>query len=66
MKYLKVEAVIKIDEDLFSLNDKDEIKWFTDIMKDKENTFLQIWSNEFGDEICSTYDFKWNLLTEFK
>ena len=66
MKYLKVEAIIEIDESLYPLNDKDDLKWFLDIMKDKENTNLQIWSNDIGDEVCSTFDFKWNILTELK
>ena len=66
MKYLKVEAIIEIDESLYPLNDKDDIKWFIDIFNDKENTSLQVWSNDIGDEVCSTNDFKWTILTELK
>ena len=66
MKYLKVEAIIEIDENLYPLVDKDDIKWFLDIFNDKENTSLQVWSNDIGDEVCSTNDFKWTILTEFK
>jgi hypothetical protein len=66
MKYLKVEAIIEIDESLYPLNDKDDLKWFLYIMKDKENTSLQVWSNDIGDKVCSTFDFKWNILTELK
>jgi hypothetical protein len=66
MSYLKVEAIIKIDANLFTLKDKDDIKWFLEMMNDTENTILQVWSNDIGDEICSTKDFKWNILTELK
>jgi len=66
MSYLKVEAIIKIDANLFTLKDKDDIKWFLEMMNDTENTILQVWSNDIGDEVCSTKDFKWNILTELK
>lgn len=64
MKLIKVEALIEIDENMFPLNDSEDINWFIEIMKDKENTNLQIWSNDIGDEICSTNNFKWSILTE--
>lgn len=64
MKLIKVEALIEIDENMFPLNDSEDINWFVEIMKDKENTNLQIWSNDIGDEICSTNNFKWSILTE--
>ena len=66
MNYLKVEAIIEIDKSMFPIKDKDDLKWFLELMDDKENTSLQIWSNDIGDEVCSTYDFKWSILTEFK
>jgi hypothetical protein len=66
MKYLKVEALIEIDESLYPLNDKDDIKWFLDLFYDKENTSLQVWSNDIGDEVCSTNDFKWSIFTEIE
>jgi len=66
MNYLKVEAIIEIDENMFPFKDKDDIKWFLEMMNDTENTLLQVWSNDIGDEVCSTKDFKWNILTELK
>jgi Fic family protein len=66
MNYLKVEAIIEIDENMFPLKDKDDIKWFLEMMNDTENTFLQVWSNDIGDEVCKTNSFKWTILTELK
>jgi Fic family protein len=66
MNYLKVEAIIEIDESMFPLKDKDDIKWFLEMMNDTENTSLQVWSNDIGDEVCKTNSFKWTILTELK
>jgi|694.fasta_scaffold02779_31 hypothetical protein len=64
MKYLKLEAIIKIDENLYSLSTKEDIKFFVETLNDKDNTTLQLWSNDIGDEICSTNEFKWIILSE--
>ena len=48
------------------LEDKDDIKWFLEMMNDTENTSLQVWSNDIGDEVCKTNSFKWKILTELK
>lgn len=66
MNYLKVEAIIELDENMFPLKDKDDIKWFLEMMNDVENTTLQVWSNDIGDEVCNTNSFKWSILTELK
>lgn len=66
MNYLKVEAIIEIDENMFPLKDKEDIKFFIDAMKNKEETSLQIWNDDMGDQICVTNEFKWTLLTEIK
>lgn len=66
MKYIKVEAIIPIDENIFGLTDKDDIDWFNDIMNDKETISIQIWSNDIGDEVCSTDNFKWEILNQNK
>ena len=66
MNYLKVEAIIEIDENMFPLKDKEDIKFFIDAMKNKEETSLQIWNDDIGDQICVTNEFKWTLLTEIK
>ena len=51
---------------MFPLKDKDDIKWFLEMMNDVENTTLQVWSNDIGDEVCNTNSFKWSILTELK
>jgi hypothetical protein len=66
MKYIKVEAIIPIDENFFPLVDKDDINWFTDLMNDKENISIQIWSNDIGDEVCSNTNFKWEFYNQNK
>jgi hypothetical protein len=66
MNYLKVEAIIEIDENMFPLDDKDDKKWFLEMMNDVKNTSLQIWSDDIGDEVCKTNTFKWTILTELK
>jgi hypothetical protein len=66
MKYIKVEAIIPIDENFFPLVDKDDINWFTDLMNDKENISIQIWSNDIGDEVCSNTNFKWKFYNQNK
>lgn len=66
MKYLKIEALIEIDENLYPGESKDDLKFFIDALNSKEDTSLQIWNNDIGDEICSTEDFKWTILTELK
>ena len=58
---LKIEAIIEIDEALW-FNDFEEREWFEDILNDKEGTFLQLWSNEVGDEIGQTSEFKYEIL----
>jgi len=64
MKYIKVESIIKIDENLYSLDTKEDINFFVETLNDKDNTILQLWSNDIGDEICSTNEFKWTILSE--
>ena len=66
MKYIKVEAIIPLDENVFPLVDKDEINWFNDIMNDKENISIQIWSNDIGDEICNSKNFRWKFINQEK
>jgi hypothetical protein len=58
---LKIEAIIEVDEALW-FNDLEEKEWFEDILNDKEGTFLQLWSNEVGDEIGQTSEFKYEIL----
>lgn len=66
MKFLKVEAIMEIDEECFPLDYKEEIDFFLDILNDKEQTRLMVFSNDIGDEVCITNDFKWKIFTELK
>ena len=66
MKYLKVQAIMEIDETCFPLDEKDDLNYFLDILNDKEHTRLMVFSNDLGDEVCITNDFKWTILTELK
>ena len=43
---------------------QDEIDWFESVLADKENTSLQLWSNDIGDQICSTKDFYYKIIYE--
>ena len=60
---IKIEAVIELDSELWPMEDKSEIEWFNEMMADKENAFLMLWSNDIGDEIGSTKEFKYEIIT---
>lgn len=60
---IKIEAVIELDAELWPMEDKSEIEWFNEMMADKENAFLMLWSNDIGDEIGSTKEFKYEIIT---
>lgn len=64
MAQIKIEAIIEIDENVFELDDREEKEWFIDMMNDKEHTNLLLWSNDIGDEIGSTFQFKWELINK--
>lgn len=64
MAQIKIEAIIEIDENVFGLDDQVEKEWFIDMMNDKEHTNLLLWSNDIGDEIGSTFKFKWELINK--
>ena len=64
MAQIKIEAIIEIDENYYSLDDQEEREWFIDMMNDKEHTNLLLWSNDIGDEIGSTFQFKWELINK--
>ena len=64
MAQIKIEAIIEIDENYILLDDQEEREWFIDMMNDKNNTYLLLWSNKIGDEIGSTFQFKWELINK--
>jgi hypothetical protein len=59
---LRVSAIIDIDEAYYDLEDEEEMKWFKDLMEDKENTSLMVWSNDIGDEVGSTFKFDYEII----
>jgi hypothetical protein len=59
---IKVEAIIDIDPAYGDLTDKDEKEWFDSILNDKEGTMLILWSNDVGDEIGQTCEFKHKVI----
>jgi hypothetical protein len=58
---IKIECEIEV-VDSYWFNDEEELLWFKDILEDKEGTFVQLWSNEVGDEIGQTSNFKYEIL----
>ena len=58
---IKIEAIIEVDDSLWC-NDKDELLWFIDVLEDKKDTFVQLWSNDIGDEIGQSSNFKYEIL----
>jgi hypothetical protein len=60
---IKIEAVIEVEDDVwYSHADKEEFDWFKSLLNDKENTLVVLHSNEVGDTIGETYNFKWEIL----
>ena len=63
---IKIEAVIDVDDCLFFFSDQDEIDWFNSVLNDKKHTRFILWSNDIGDEIGTTYNFKYEILKQKK
>lgn len=60
---IKIECEIEVDENIWvSHDDKEEHEWFKSILEDKEDTMLILWSNDVGDEIGQTSNFKYEIL----
>jgi hypothetical protein len=60
---IKIEAEIEINENAWgNPNDVEEFEWFKSVLDDKENTMLILWSNDIGDEIGQTFNFKYKIL----
>lgn len=60
---IKIEFEIDVDEDMWcSHADKEEMEWFLSLLKDGQSTSAILWSNEVGDEIGSTTNFKYEIL----
>jgi len=61
---IKIEAIIEVDEDLwYSHADNEEHQWFKSLLDNEEGmTNVRLWSNEVGDEIGVTSNFKYEIL----
>ncbi len=57
---IKIEAIIEIDENIW-FTDQEEFEWFKSVLEDKEDTMLILWSNDIGDEIGQTSEFKYEI-----
>lgn len=58
---IKIEATIEVNGSMW-FNDKDEFEWFKSMLNDKDETMVILWSNDVGDEIGQTSDFKYEIL----
>ncbi len=60
---IKIKAVIEVEDDYwYSHADQEEFEWFKSLLNDKEQTMVVLHSNEVGDTIGETFDFKWEIL----
>ena len=62
---IKIEAVIDVNE-FYNFSDQEEKEWFNSVLDDKKHTHLILWSNDIGDEIGHTYNFKYEILNQKK
>jgi hypothetical protein len=58
---IEIRTIIEVDEKTWC-SDAEELEWFKDVLNDKENTFIQLWSNDIGDEIGCSFNFKYKIL----
>jgi len=61
---IKIECIIEVDDNLFSYGDEfpEEKEWFDGVMEDREHTYLLLYSNDIGDEIGRSHDFKYQII----
>jgi hypothetical protein len=60
---IKIEAEIEFEEDTwYSHNDNEELEWFTSLLNDKENIMVILHSDDVGDSIGQTSNFKWKII----
>jgi hypothetical protein len=63
MAKIKIECEIEFNEDTwYSHADEEELEWFKSLLNDKENILVVLHSNDVGDIIGQTNDFKWEIL----
>ena len=59
---IKIVAEIKLNEGFCDFKDKSELDWFKEMMEDRTNTMLVLHSNDVGDTIGYTANFKWKIV----
>jgi hypothetical protein len=59
---IKIVAEIKVEDFCCDFKDKSELDWFKEMMEDRANTMLILHSNDVGDTIGYTTDFKWKIV----
>ena len=59
---IKIEAVIDVVDNWCDFNDQEELEWFLSVMNDKKDTFIYLHSNDVGDTIGQTSEFKFELI----
>jgi hypothetical protein len=59
---IKIVAEIKVEDFCCDFKDKSELDWFKEMMEDRANTMLVLHSNDVGDTIGYTTDFKWKIV----
>ena len=64
---IKIECEIEFNEDIwYSHNDEEELEWFISLLNDKENTMVVLHSNDIGDTIGQTNNFKWKIINQLQ
>ena len=64
---LKIECEIEIEDGFwFDEGNEEGLEWFKSVLDDKEYTTLILWSNDIGDEIGQTSNFKYEIINEQK
>ena len=59
---IRIECEIEVDE-CFIPNCTEEAEWFKGLLDNEEGmTNVRLWSNEVGDEIGMTSNFKYKIL----
>ena len=61
MAKLKITAIIDIDDEVYNLKNESEMKWFVDVLNDRESTHVILWNNDIGDEIGGGDNFDWEF-----
>jgi len=58
---IKVSCTFDI-RDVIDSSDKEEFNWLLDILNDKRNIRLILHSNDIGDSIAETNEFKYKII----